>query len=38
MQDVGFHNSNHISSEIQDIKNNIEHMQEAQRSVLTAIE
>ena len=38
MRDVGFHNSNHISSEIQDIKNNIEHMQEAQLSVLTAIE
>ena len=38
MQDVGFHQANQISSEIQDVKDNIETMQEAQRSVLTAIE
>ena len=38
MQEAGFHQANKISSEIQDVKNNIETMQEAQRSVLSAIE
>ena len=38
MQDLGFQQINQISSEIQDVKENLETMQEAQRSILSTIE
>ena len=38
MRDAGFHQANHISDEIKDVKENLHSMQEAQRHVLAAIE
>ena len=38
MREAGFHQANKISPEIQDVKDNLETIQEAQRSVLSAIE
>jgi len=38
MRDARFHQKNQITEEIQDFKQNLLTMQEAQRSVLAAIE
>ena len=38
IREAGFHNANQITKEIQGVKENLESMQEAQRTVLSAIE